>query len=150
MKNYSIIASQLTAICTSNSNVWTLAENDLDQVDSTSFTLEVETEALDFDPIRLNLMCADSEPISQVSPDYKPYMEEGCEVAFLSVSATTADRDRVLSTMKNELSDFKYFLTADSGNYIVFATGTSNATETQFYKPALSTNVDVTILTLWD
>lgn len=150
MKGYTITGSNLESYCGSNANVWTLATNDFECTAVNIFKLEVSSEALDFSDIRLSQNTADSETITQVSPEYKPYMEEGCEVAFLSKSASSADRDRVISSMKNEMSDYEYYLFTDSGSFYLIAWGTSNATKTQFYTPQLELNADVQILTLWD
>lgn len=150
MKNYTLASSQLTAFFVSNANTYTFAEAELEVPVYNTFRLDVENEALDFDDTRLTLSGADSDPVTQVAPEFKPYFEEGCEVAFMSESSSSANRDAVISAMKSELSDYRYYTAENSSKYYLIGIGTSNVTKTQFYTPALSTNADVKQLTLWD
>ena len=151
-KVFETTAATLVATFNTNANLYTLAVSDVETGHiGGSLRYEVSEQAIDF--VQSNgmmLLSADGETIASVSPDYKPYLEEGCQVAFLSESTSIVNRDKVINIMKSELADYDYYLTAVGGKYYCFAVGTSNATETQFYTPDLTTSSDIKILTLWD
>ena len=150
MKQYEVTSTNLVTACLTNANLWTIANSDVEQPILNNWYFEFETTALDFDGSRFTAKGSDSEQITQVSPDYKAYFEEGCEVAFISESTTSAKQSEIVSALQNELSDYTYFVYMFSSKYYVLGFGTSNVTRTQFYDPVLSTHADVKNLILWD
>jgi len=150
MKQFGITGSSATAELENNANLWTFANAEIETRVNNTLVFDVSTEALDT-RYASAILHADSDVITEVSPDYKPYMEEGCEVAFISKSTTSANRDKVLSSMKSELSDYEYyFLSNGSNQFFLIAFGNANATRTQFYTPELQTSSDVLHIVFWD
>lgn len=152
MNVYSIGSVNIASTLNTNANLWTFVSAEREnQFANASFQIEVETAAVNFNPgPGLAKVGGDSESITEISPDYKPYMEEGCSVAAVCESSKVQDVDKFLSIAQDEMSDYEYVTYQNGASYGIIIFGTANATKTQFYTPLLESATGLVHLTLWD
>lgn len=152
MKHYQIIpANFLAEFGGSNANLYTFVTSDPEVTDVTGAAgFDVTSQATGVNFTKSFSTQQDSEPISEVSPEYKPYMEEGCQVAFVSSSTSESNLEIVKSILMDELSDYEFIIGNNATNFFLIAWGTANATKTQFYTPKLEQNSDIKNVVYWD
>ena len=139
-----------------SANLWTLLNNDFESIiGGGAFQVELEQTATGYREGSNDITSSiDSERISEVAPDYLPYMEEGCNIGLVTLSSSQADRDTLISAIQDECSDFEYFPFQYGSplKYGLVAKGVTNATQTQFYTPKLTdpNNADIKSVVLWE